>query len=74
MNTTQHQSASAVTETGVLLTPAQAARILGIPTSTLARWRSERRELPYVKVGRVVRYRRGDLDRWIDQRTVRPLG
>lgn len=55
-----------------LLTPARTAGILGIPVSTLARWRSERRELPYVKVGRVVRYRQEDLDRWIETRTIRP--
>ncbi|MBT1166735.1 helix-turn-helix domain-containing protein [Bifidobacterium simiarum] len=65
------------TRTGGFLCPERASatnRILGIPTSTLARWCSERRELPYVKVGRVIRYRRGDLDRWINRRTVQPLG
>lgn len=27
---------------------------------------------PYVKVGRSVRYRKSDLDRWLDARTVTP--
>lgn len=56
-----------------LLTPAQAARILNVPVSTLSRWRNERRELPYVKVGRVVRYRRADLNIWVRKQTVMPL-
>lgn len=57
-----------------LLTPAQAAAVLNVPVSTLVRWRSERRELPYVKVGRVVRYRRADLDAWIADHVVMPAG
>ncbi|WP_353479528.1 helix-turn-helix domain-containing protein [Bifidobacterium pullorum] len=43
-----------------------------MPVSTLARWRSERRELPYVTVGRLIRYRQSDLDRWIEDNTVYP--
>ena len=39
-----------------LLTPEQTAEQLNIPVSTLSRWRSERRELPYVTVGRLIRY------------------
>lgn len=55
-----------------LLTPNQAATRPGFPVSAFARWRSERRELPYVTVGRLVRYRRFDLDRWIEDNTVYP--
>ncbi|WP_207760021.1 helix-turn-helix domain-containing protein [Bifidobacterium primatium] len=55
-----------------LLTPAQVAKILGIPVSTLSRWRSERRELPYVKIGRVVRYRPCDLAEWLETKIVHP--
>lgn len=55
-----------------LLTPAQAAEQLNIPVSTLARWRTERRELPYVTVGRLVRYRQDDIDRWVDGNIVNP--
>ncbi|WP_372445367.1 helix-turn-helix domain-containing protein [Bifidobacterium pluvialisilvae] len=55
-----------------LLTPSQVARILGVPVSTLSRWRSERRELPYVKIGRVVRYRPHDLAEWLETKVVSP--
>lgn len=56
-----------------LLTPGQAAEQLNIPVSTLSRWRSERRELPYVTVGRLIRYRQTDIDRLVDDNTVSPV-
>lgn len=55
-----------------LLTPGQTAEQLNIPVSTLSRWRSERRELPYVTVGRLIRYRQADINRWIDDNTINP--
>lgn len=54
-----------------LLTRVQAAEYLGIKPQTLAAWTSlNRYDLPFVKVGRLVRYRRSDLDRWLASRTV----
>ena len=55
-----------------LLTPGQAAEQLNSPVSTLSRWRSERRERPYVTVGRLVRYRQIDIDQWITDNIVNP--
>lgn len=55
-----------------LLTPGQVAELLAVPASTLSRWRCERRELPYVTVGRVVRYRQRDVDAWIEENLVMP--
>ena len=55
-----------------LLTPKQAADTLGIPVSTLARWRTEHRELIYIHVGRVIRYRPEDLREWIQQHSQHP--
>ncbi len=53
-----------------LLTPDQAAEILGVTTHTLAVWRSTGRyNLPYVKAGRLVRYREPDVQRFIEKRT-----
>jgi excisionase family DNA binding protein len=60
------------TPTSNLLTPGQVCDILAIPDSTLARWRSEHRELPYVKIGRLVRYRRQDLETWLENHLVNP--
>jgi hypothetical protein len=47
------------------------AEILGVTAGTLSVWRCTRRyDLPYVKVGRAVRYRMEDIQRFIEQRTV----
>lgn len=54
-----------------LLTEDQAAEVLGVKAQTLSVWRSTKRhDVPYVKVGRSVRYRLDHLMRWLDQRTV----
>jgi predicted DNA-binding transcriptional regulator AlpA len=54
-----------------LLTPAEVAERLGVSQKTLANWRSCPSCAPsgsprFVKVGRQVRYRRSDLERWLD--------
>ena len=44
-------------------------KILGIETSTLAVWRSTKRyAFPYVKVGRLIRYRESDVEAFIESR------
>lgn len=48
----------------------QAATALGIKASTLSVWRSTGRyNLPYLKVGRLVRYRLSDLAEFLARRT-----
>ena len=55
-----------------LMTPEQAAHVLGVSIRTLAAWRSGgRNTLPYVKVGRLVRYRAHDIADWL-QANLRP--
>ena len=55
-----------------LLTRAQAAEYLGIAVQTLAVWACRGRYgLPFVRIGRSVRYRKRDLDEFIEARTVR---
>lgn len=47
-----------------LLTPLDVSRLLRIPESTLAVWRSTGRvQLAFVKIGGHVRYRQADIDR-----------
>lgn len=54
-----------------LLSRKEAANYLGISASTLAIWASVKRyNLPYVKIGHLVKYRRSDLDAFIQSRTV----
>jgi Helix-turn-helix domain len=58
-----------------LLTPKQAAALLGVAVNTLAIWRCKKRySLRYIKVGANVRYRRGEIDRFLDERTVESPG
>lgn len=46
-----------------LLTPQEVAERLGVSTTTLSTWRSTKRyPQPYVKVGRLVRYRLADVE------------
>jgi excisionase family DNA binding protein len=53
------------------LTTREAAEVLGVKPQTLAVWRSAKRHgLPYVKVGRAVRYGLSDLEAWLRNRTV----
>ncbi|CAK0743211.1 hypothetical protein CCP4SC76_1300001 [Gammaproteobacteria bacterium] len=53
-----------------LLTDFEAAAYLDVAKHTLAVWRSTGRyRLPFVKVGRLVRYRRSDLDAFLARRT-----
>ena len=54
-----------------LLTPDQAADLLGVKTQTLAVWRAAKRyDLPFVRVGNCIRYRLADLEAWLASRTV----
>lgn len=53
----------------------QAAKVLGVKQNTLAVWRSTGRyRLPFVKVGRMVRYRVSDLAEFMARRTVGHTG
>ena len=54
-----------------LLSREQAAAYLGIAVHTLAIWKSAQRyDLPVVKIGRLAKYKRSDLDAFIRNRTV----
>lgn len=58
-----------------LLNSEQAATLLGIKPQTLDVWRCTKRvSIPFVKVGRAVRYRREDVLRFIERNTVAAAG
>jgi len=50
----------------------QTANLLQIPERTLADWRYRDIGPAFVRTGRSVRYRRSDLDAWLEARTQRP--
>jgi excisionase family DNA binding protein len=49
-----------------LLTPEKVAEITGLSVDTLAQWRSQRRGLPYLKIGRAVRYDPEDVQEYLE--------
>ena len=54
-----------------LMTPAEVAELLGVREQTLTAWRHRgSQELPYVKAGRLVRYKAEDVERFVKMRTV----
>lgn len=54
-----------------LLTPNEVSKMLGVGVETLNAWRALRRyDLPYVKVGRLVRYRQSDVMQFIESNVI----
>lgn len=49
-----------------LLTPVEVAEVLGVPVATLYQWRTRGEGPLGLRVGRHLRYRQADLDRWLD--------
>jgi predicted DNA-binding transcriptional regulator AlpA len=55
-----------------ILGPEEVSRLTGFSENTLAQWRSQKKEIPYVKLARnKVGYLRRDLDNWLSARIVR---
>jgi len=62
-------SAHETLEPAELLTPEQAALVLGLSAKTLATWRSTgRHSLPFIRCGARIRYHRNDLVQWLRSR------
>ena len=53
----------------LLISPEQAAAMLGIARQTLAKWRWAGFGPPFVKVGRKIAYPQRELDKWVAERT-----
>jgi excisionase family DNA binding protein len=53
-----------------LLNEKSAAQFLEVEPGTFSVWRcTGRYKIPFIKVGRLVRYRQSDLDAWLESRT-----
>ena len=48
-----------------LLKSEEVAHFTGLSIETLAQWRSQRRGIPYLKIGRSVRYARADVQAYL---------
>lgn len=58
----------AVSPTEPLMTPDEVAAFLQMPRATLQLWRAKRRGPRAYRVGRHTRYRRDDVERWLEER------
>lgn len=53
-----------------LLAPRETAKLLGTTPSTLSSWRVQgRRDLPWVKIGKLVRYAPADVQAFVERQT-----
>lgn len=64
------QAANSITDHDTLMTEVQAADVLNLSIRTLQAWRTQRRGPSWIRAGRAIRYRRRDLDAWMDANTV----
>ena len=53
-----------------LMTAAEVASYLGVPVATIYQWSYKGYGPTRIKVGRHLRYRRSDVDAWLDIQTV----
>ncbi len=53
------------------LTNSEAAEYLGLKTATLNKWRVYGDGPPFLKVGRLIQYRKADLDSYLNERLMR---
>jgi predicted DNA-binding transcriptional regulator AlpA len=63
------KQATSAAAANTLLNSEDAAQILGCSARTLASWRIAGDGPKFVAVGRLIRYRRGDLEEWLQSRT-----
>lgn len=56
-----------------MIIPSVLAAELDVPERTLAQWRYHGRGPAFVRVGRHIRYRRGDVNAWLAANTVRTV-
>ena len=62
-----------MTEQEIALTPKQTGKYIGVSKDTLRLWRSRGEGPRYFRAGeKLIRYRRADLDSWIQSRLSEP--
>ncbi len=58
-----------------LITSEEFSKAVGVAPGTLANWRCTGLvKIPYIKIGAHVRYRRSDIERWLEQQVVHATG
>lgn len=57
-----------------LLTEQQAAKVFGLAVQTLRNHRMQRKGCPYIKMGKFVRYRQEDIEKYVEKNRIDPEG
>ena len=65
-----HMHSTTITTASLLIDEKQLCADLGISSVTATKWRANASGPPFIKVGRLVRYRRADVEAWLVSRTV----
>ena len=52
------------------LSPQEVKSEFGFSTSTLAKWRMDSKNLPFSKIGKYIRYKRSDIEAFIESMKV----
>lgn len=50
-----------------LLSADEVSELTGIPGTTLAQWRYRKQGMPYLRIGRLVRYSQADVDSYLQR-------
>ena len=57
-----------------LLTPEEVSAFISIPVATLAQWRYRKCGLPYLRIGRLVRYSQADVESFLQRSKIEVRG
>lgn len=52
------------------INPKETKLFYGLSVSTLAKWRMENKYLPYFKIGKYIKYRRSDIEEFLENNIV----
>ncbi len=52
------------------LNPREVSKEFGFSTSTLAKWRMNNLNIPYHKIGKYIRYKRSDIESFIEDHKI----
>jgi predicted DNA-binding transcriptional regulator AlpA len=66
----EHASSATLATSSHLIDEKQRCAELGISSVTATKWRAKAAGPPFIKVGRLVRYRRTDVEAWLASRTI----
>ena len=66
----EHPASASLATNSVLIDEKQLCAELGISSVTATKWRAKAAGPPFIKVGRLVRYRRADVEAWLASRTI----